>query len=130
MYYRRTLEKTITDAVQTFPACFVTGPRQSGKTTLLKYMFSEKADFVSLEEQDTRLWAKEDPRDFLESHRQPLIIDEIQYVPDLLTYIKRKIDDNRIPGQWLLTGSHQFTMMKNISESLAGPGGCYPSPSL
>lgn len=119
-YYNRILETTLLNASKTFPACLVTGPRQSGKTTLLKNLFSNKAKFISLEEYDTRLWAIEDPRDFLENNKPPIIIDEIQYAPDLLTYIKRKIDDDRKPGQWFFTGSQQFNLMKNISESLAG----------
>jgi hypothetical protein len=119
-YLKRQLEDTILSARKTFPAILVTGPRQSGKTTLLKTLLSKYADFVSLEEPDIRLWAIEDPRDFLARKKTPLILDEIQYALELLPYIKQKIDDDRKPGQWFLTGSQQFSMMKNVSESLAG----------
>ncbi|MBU4361969.1 AAA family ATPase [bacterium] len=77
---------------------------------------------VSLEEPDVRIRAKEDPVGFLNQYRPPLIIDEIQYVPELLSYIKIKtrIDENHKPGQWLFTGSQNFTLMHNITQSLAG----------
>ncbi len=83
-------------------------------------MFLEKANFVSMERPDNRLWAKEDPQDFLSNHEYPLIIDEFQYAPELLPYIKERIDGNRQPGMFFLTGSQQFSVMKNLSESLAG----------
>ncbi|PKP54778.1 GTP-binding protein, partial [Candidatus Atribacteria bacterium HGW-Atribacteria-1] len=116
----RVLEKTILKAIKTFPAIVVTGPRQSGKTTLFKMLFSKTHTFVSLEDPDIRIRAKEDPLGFLNQYRPPLIIDEIQYVPELLSYIKTKIDENRKPGQWLFTGSQNFVLMHNISQSLAG----------
>ncbi len=119
-YFKRQLSLPINRAIKTFPALAVVGPRQSGKTTLLKRMFSHKANFVSMEKPDNRLWAKDDPQDFLAKHKYPLIIDEFQYVPELLPYIKEIIDNNRRPGMFFLTGSQQFAVMKNISESLAG----------
>ncbi len=119
-YYKRQLTTLLKKAAKTFPAILVVGPRQSGKTTLLKKEFGAKAQFVSLEEPDKRLWAKEDPRGFLDHYSPPVIIDEFQYVPDLLPYIKERIDKNRKPRSYLLTGSQQFAVMKNVSESLAG----------
>lgn len=116
----RVLEKTILKAIKTFPALVVTGPRQSGKTTLFKMLFSKTHAFVSLENPDIRVRAKEDPVAFLNQYKAPLIIDEIQYVPELLSYIKTKIDEDRKPGQWLFTGSQNFTLMHNITQSLAG----------
>lgn len=116
----RSLSTTILSAVKTFPAVVVTGPRQSGKTTLLKSMFSRTHRFVSLENIDARLRAKEDPIKFLEQNPPPVILDEIQYAPDLLSYIKTKIDEHRKPGQWLFTGSQNFVLMQGISQSLAG----------
>lgn len=116
----RIMATTIQKAIQTFPAVVVTGPRQSGKTTLFKMMFSDTHQFVSLENPDIRLRAQNDPVGFLAQHQAPVIIDEIQYVPDLLSYIKTKIDDNRKPGQWLLTGSQNFILMQGVSQSLAG----------
>lgn len=116
----RILERTILKAAKTFPAIFVTGPRQSGKTTLFKMLFSDTHIFVSLEDPDIRVRAREDPRGFLDQHKTPLIIDEIQYVPELLSYVKTEIDKNRKPGQWLFTGSQNFVLMHNITQSLAG----------
>jgi len=116
----RTLTKTLRRALKTFPAVVVTGPRQSGKTTLLKSLLKSTHGYVNLEDPDTRIRAKEDPRGFLNQFSSKVIIDEIQYVPELLPYIKSKIDDRRRPGQWILTGSQNFTLMRGVSESLAG----------
>ncbi len=114
------LASVIERARRTFPAVVVTGPRQSGKTTLLKSMYSGSHSFVSLEDPDVRLRANEDPLLFLDSWKPPVILDEIQYAPELLPYIKSRIDLNRKPGQWLLTGSQSFVLMQGITESLAG----------
>ncbi len=119
-YKNRVLANTINRAIKTFPAVVVTGPRQAGKTTLYRMLFSKTHNFVSLEDPDVRLRAKEDPLNFLNQYKPPLIIDEIQYLPELLSYIKTKIDSNRKPGQWLFTGSQNFILMNNISQSLAG----------
>jgi len=116
----RTLSRTIFKAIKTFPAIVVTGPRQSGKTTLFKLLFSKTHTFVSLEDPDVRMRAKEDPLAFLAQYKPPVIIDEIQYAPELLSYIKTKIDSHRKPGQWLFTGSQNFTLMQGVSQSLAG----------
>ena len=119
-YKKRVLSKTIQRAIKTFPAIVVTGPRQSGKTTLYKMLFSNTHNFVSLENPDIRVRAKEDPVSFLNQYRPPVIIDEIQYLPELLSYIKTEIDSDRKPGNWLFTGSQNFILMDNISQSLAG----------
>ena len=116
----RILARVILKAIKTFPAVVVTGPRQSGKTTLLKMLFSNTHRFVTLEDPDIRMRAKEDPLHFLEQYKPPVIIDEIQYVPELLSYIKTRIDEKRKPGQWLFTGSQNFILMQGISQSLAG----------
>src|SRR4030067_1183503 len=116
----RMLARTILKALKSFPAIVVTGPRQSGKTTLLKTLFSNTHRFVTLEDPDVRIRAKEDPLRFLEQYAPPVIIDEIQYVPELLSYIKTKIDQKRKPGQWLFTGSQNSTLLTGISQSLAG----------
>jgi predicted AAA+ superfamily ATPase len=116
----RMLSRAIQKAIRTFPAIVVTGPRQSGKTTLLKMLFAGTHAFVTLEDPDIRMRAREDPLKFLDQHKPPVILDEIQHVPELLSYIKTRIDHNRKPGQWLFTGSQNFTLMQGIGQSLAG----------
>src|SRR3989304_36440 len=116
----RILGRVIRKALKSFPAIVVTGPRQSGKTTLLKNLYSKTHRFVTLEDPDVRIRAREDPLNFLDQYRPPVIIDEIQYVPELLSYIKTRIDENRKPGQWLFTGSQNFVLIEKISQSLAG----------
>lgn len=120
MFKHRILEHTIKRAIATFPAIVVTGPRQSGKTTLLRELFGTSHRYVSLEDPDVRIRAREDPVGFLDFNKPPVIFDEIQYIPELLSYIKTRIDTDRTPGQWLLTGSQNFVLMQGVSESLAG----------
>jgi hypothetical protein len=104
-----------------FPAVVLTGPRQSGKTTLLQHLFGGKYRYVSIEPPDIRAAAIEDPRGFLEMNPPPVIFDEVQYVPEILPYIKEKIDHHRdIPGQYLLTGSQNILLMEKVTETLAG----------
>lgn len=119
-YKKRVLTSTILRAAKTFPAIVLTGPRQAGKTTLLKELFKKTHKFVSLENFDIRILALEDPVGFLERYPAPIVIDEVQYAPELLSYIKTKIDEKRKPGQWLLTGSQNFVLMNKVTQSLAG----------
>ncbi len=116
----RVLAKELVRAAKTFPAITLTGPRQSGKTTLVKMLFQKSHNYVNLEDPDVRLRAREDALSFFKQYEAPLIIDEIQYVPELLSYIKTKIDTNRKPGQWILTGSQNFVLMDRITQTLAG----------
>jgi len=116
----RTLASILIQSTKTFPAIVLTGPRQSGKTTLLKNLFGKKFNYVSLENPDIRLRAREDPLSFLKQFEGPVIIDEIQYVSELLPYIKTLIDEDRSPGKWILTGSQNFVLMQGVTESLAG----------
>ncbi len=116
----RILARTIKKAMKSFPAIVVTGPRQSGKTTLLKMLFAKSHRFVTLEDPNVRMRAKEDPLRFLEQFGPPIIIDEIQYVPQVVPSIKRAVDKDKKPGQYLITGSQQWEVMKLLAESLTG----------
>ena len=120
-YITRSLETILKKAASEFPAIILTGPRQSGKTTLLKALFSEECGYVSLDPPDVRAAAMEDPRGFLEMYKPPVIFDEVQYAPDLLPYVKERIDAHRDRnGQYLLTGSQNLLLAEKITESLAG----------
>ena len=104
----------------TFPAILVTGARQTGKTTLLREEFGSSHSYLSLERPDVRSRAQADPVGFFEDNQAPLILDEIQYAPELLHYIKDRIDEDREPGRWLLTGSQTFSLMEGVSQTLSG----------
>lgn len=122
-YIRRSLEPVLKKAVAEFPAVVLTGPRQSGKTTLLKRLFGRRYRYVSLEAPDVRASAVEDPRTFLDVHSPPVIFDEVQHLPALLSYVKEKIDADRGKyGQFLLTGSQNLLLAEQVTESLAGRG--------
>jgi len=120
-YITRTLEPVLERAAEEFPIVILTGPRQSGKTTLLQHLFAQSYAYVSLEPPDVRAAASEDPRGFLAMYPPPAILDEVQYAPDLLLYIKERVDANRTEhGQYLLTGSQNLLLMQQVTESLAG----------
>ncbi len=121
MYIKRSLEPVLKKAAGDFPVIVLTGPRQSGKTTLLKRLFGDEYRYVSLELPDIRLASIEDPRAFLDQYRPPVIIDEVQHAPDLLSYIREAVDANRSrAGQFLLAGSQDILLSGNISDPLAG----------
>lgn len=115
----RTLEPTLLEVASQVPVVTLTGPRQSGKTTLMRAVFDE-AEYVSLEEPDRREHALEDPRGFLGQFRGPVILDEVQRTPDLFSYIQTLVDEDDRPGQFLLSGSQNFLLARSISQSLAG----------
>lgn len=120
MYFARDIEHQLKEALKQFPACLITGSRQSGKSTLLQHSLPSYR-YVTLDNPIMRALAVEDPELFLSSYPSPLIIDEIQYAPNLLFYLKMRIDQNRqLRGQFVLTGSQTFQVMKGVSESLAG----------
>jgi hypothetical protein len=115
----RTIEPVLLDLAQKYPIVTITGPRQSGKTTLCRKLFPH-LKYANLEAPDTRRFATEDPRGFLAVHSGSVILDEIQRTPDLLSYIQTIVDLEKRPGQFILTGSQQFEVMNTISQSLAG----------
>lgn len=120
-YIRRTLEAVLLKAAKEFPVIMLTGPRQSGKTTLLKHLLSKNHRYLSLEPPDIQASAGNDPRGFLELYPPPVIFDEIQYAPRLLPYIKERVDEKRnLSGQYVLTGSQNLLLAQGITESLAG----------
>ncbi len=103
-----------------FPALLLTGPRQSGKTTMLRHLCGPERRYVTLDDLGRRDLARSDPALFLQQYPPPVLIDEIQYAPDLLPYIKMSIDEERRPGAFWMTGSEQFHLMQGIGETLAG----------
>lgn len=118
----RSIAQYLIELSSMYPVVTVTGPRQSGKTTLTKMVFPDYS-YVSLENIDIRQFAEIDPRGFLSSYSSPVIIDEIQRVPSLLSYIQTKVDENQDSGQYILTGSHQPLLGESVAQSLAGRTG-------
>lgn len=132
-YIKRTIEPTLKNMAKSFPVVMLTGPRQVGKTTLLNMLIKEseeKINFITLDNLDARKLAIEDPELFLRTYKTPLIIDEFQYAPELLSYIKIIVDKKRLEsfeneetkknGLFYLTGSQAFQTTSNVTESLAG----------
>lgn len=115
----RTAGPILLELAGKYPIVTVTGPRQSGKTTLCQAIFPEKP-YINLESPDVRAFALEDPRGFLNSIPDGAILDEIQRAPDLVSYLQPMVDAKASPGQYILTGSQQFEVMSDISQSLAG----------
>ena len=122
-YISRHMEARILELSKSYSAILVTGPRQAGKTTMLRSL-SEKENigrkYVTLDDLTERDMAKNDPALFLQLHRPPVLIDEVQYAPELFTYIKIHIDEHHTPGDFWLTGSQIFRLMRGVQESLAG----------
>ena len=122
-YLRRAMEDTFLRFSKEFPVLLLTGPRQVGKTTMLQRLAEEEGigrEYVTLDDLTEREMAKNDPKLFLQLHKPPVFIDEVQYAPELFTYIKILVDQGHRPGDFWLTGSQVFKLMDGVSETLAG----------
>lgn len=115
----RNLQAPLLRLASQMPVVAVTGPRQSGKTTLCRAAFPDRP-YVSLEPLDTRSYARSDPRGFLEEHREGAVLDEVQHVPELLSYLQVEVDERPDPGRFILTGSQHFGLTEAITQTLAG----------
>lgn len=122
-YIKRGLEKKILSLSQEYSAILITGPRQVGKTTVLRQLMNEARAYVTLDDLEERALARNDPALFWQMHSRPILIDEIQYAPQLFSYIKIEIDNGAAPGSFWLIGSQAFRMMELAQESLAGRAG-------
>lgn len=122
-YISRHMENKILELSKSYSAILLTGPRQAGKTTMLRLLDEREnigREYVSLDDLNTRDMAKNDPALFLQLHKPPVLIDEVQYAPELFTYIKIHIDEHHNPGDFWMTGSQIFRLMQGVRESLAG----------
>lgn len=120
-YITRNLEHVVQQVSTEYPVVLVTGPRQVGKTTMLKkLMEGTNRGYVTLDDLNERQLAKTDPELFLQLHKPPVLIDEVQYAPELFTYIKIHADKTHEAGAFWLTGSQVFKLMQGVQESLAG----------
>ena len=129
-YIKRDMEAKIRSLAAEYACVLITGPRQVGKTTVLRSMMEENRTYVTLDDLEERSLAKRDPALFLQMHELPIFIDEVQYAPELFSYIKIAIDNGAAPGSFWLTGSQAFRMMALAQESLAGRVAILHMPSL
>lgn len=130
VYIKRDLESKILSLSREYSAILVTGPRQVGKTTVLRQLMQKNRTYVTLDDLEDRAMARNDPALFLQLHDRPILIDEVQYAPQLFSYIKIEIDNGAEPGSFWLTGSQAFHMMELAQESLAGRVALLHMPSL
>jgi hypothetical protein len=130
VYRNRLLQKTLKQVAKTFPVIVITGPRQSGKSTLLRKVLANKASFINMDDPNLRNIISDNPMEYLKSLKLPIVIDEVQYMPEIMSYIKIIIDEKRKPGSFFLTGSQNFIMMRGLSESLAGRAAILSLPSF
>lgn len=129
-YIKRDLEQIILKLSNEYSAILITGPRQVGKTTVMRTLSENKRKYVTLDDLEERKYAKTDPALFLQLHGSPILIDEVQYAPELFSYIKIAIDNGAKPGSFWLTGSQAFRLMELAQESLAGRVALLTMPSL
>lgn len=129
-YIKRDIEKKIITLSKEYSCILVTGPRQVGKTTVLRQLMDDKREYVTLDDLEERGLAQRDPAMFLQMHSTPIMIDEVQYAPQLFSYIKMEIDKGAAPGTYWLTGSQAFKLMELAQESLAGRVAILHMPSL
>ena len=129
-YIKRDIEEKIISLTQEYACILITGPRQVGKTTMLRQLMSQERNYVTLDDMEERKLAKTDPALFLQMHDLPVFIDEVQYAPELFSYIKIAVDNGAAPGSFWLTGSQAFRMMELAQESLAGRAAVLHMPSL
>lgn len=129
-YIKRDLESKILALSKEYACILITGPRQVGKTTVLKQLAAADREYVTLDDLEDRALAKRDPALFLQMHSLPIFIDEVQYAPELFSYIKITIDNGAAPGSFWLTGSQAFKMMELAQESLAGRVALLHMPTL
>ena len=129
-WIERSCAARLVELTKSFPALVVTGPRQTGKTSLLRRLFPD-SNYVSLDLPAVATEAELSPESFLSSHPPPVVIDEVQYAPALFRHLKTAIDEDRnAKGQFVLTGSQKFTLMKEVSDSLAGRCALMALPGL
>ena len=114
MYIDRAVESSVMNISRTFPVLLVSGPRQVGKTTLLRHLAADDRTYVTLDDPLARQLARTEPSLFLQRYRPPVLIDEIQYAPQLLPYIKMHVDRSDRKGDFWLTGSQMFHLMKHV----------------
>ena len=129
-YIKRDIEEKIISLSKEYSCILITGPRQVGKTTVLKKLTESHREYVTLDDLSERKLAKTDPALFLQMHSLPILIDEVQYAPELFSYIKIAIDNGAEPGAFWLTGSQAFKMMALAQESLAGRVALLHMPAL
>lgn len=129
-YIKRDLESKILSLSREYSCILVTGPRQVGKTTVLRQLMGNDRAYVTLDDLEERRLAKTDPALFLQMHALPIMIDEVQYAPELFSYIKIAVDNGAAPGTFWLTGSQAFNLMELAQESLAGRVAILHMPAL
>lgn len=130
MYINRHIEDVIKEVKDSFKVLLITGPRQVGKSTLLNHLFKDEYTYVTLDDIISLNLAKSDPKLFFENYPLPLIIDEVQYAPELFSEIKRMVDASNNYGEIILTGSQTFSLMDGVIETLAGRVGIFELPGL